>query len=517
MVDKSAEACTRCHQAGSPLERLAMKERTRVFRAGSGEPRMLGVINPIYNQPSCWTAACHVHSRAQTVLGVLDVTLPLALVERDILRGQAGIVVFSVTATAALAVIVAAVFRRWVDEPVEELLEATRRVAGGDLAYRIQPRSDDELGELARSFDDMTRRLSEARLQLFQSDKLASLGRLAAGVAHEINNPLTGVLTYASFLVKRTADRPELQEDLKVIVRETIRSREIVKSLLDFSRQSVPRKAEADLNAIIARAAGSVENQFAAAHVRLALDLAEGLPRAAVDSNQMQQVFINLFVNAADAMAPKGGTVAVSSAARTLSPVGTMPIKAALCPKRHSLLDPEVKVGGKPSIRVKVRANGSEGLAYLDPVYGKAGHRHAGSLESAAPALFSCPECSLSLMKEGASCPACGAGVYTFESPPKGMVEGCARKGCLWQRWEAVDGSGQTEFIEVRVSDTGSGIPKENLDRIFEPFFTTKGQKGNGLGLAVIWGIVDNHNGTISVESEVGSGTSFLVRIPVKV
>ncbi|MCK7523445.1 MAG: HAMP domain-containing protein [Ignavibacteriales bacterium] len=121
----------------------------------------------------------------------------------------------------------------------------------GNLNYTIKDLGEDEIGKLGQSFNNMTKKLSEARMQLFQSDKMASLGRLAAGVAHEINNPLTGVLTYSSFLLKRTKDNPEFQEDLKVIVRETLRSREIVKSLLDFARQSVPKKSSADINEII--------------------------------------------------------------------------------------------------------------------------------------------------------------------------------------------------------------------------------------------------------------------------
>ncbi len=124
----------------------------------------------------------------------------------------------------------------------------------------------------------MTRKLSEARMQLFQSDKMASLGRLAAGVAHEINNPLTGVLTYSSFLLKRTQDQPDIQDDLKVIVRETIRSREIVKSLLDFARQSVPKKSEADINEIIERAVSVVQNQLSLNNVELVKNLDPHLP-----------------------------------------------------------------------------------------------------------------------------------------------------------------------------------------------------------------------------------------------
>ena len=90
------------------------------------------------------------------------------------------------------------------------------------------------------------------------------------------------------------------------------------------------------------------------------------------------------------------------------------------------------------------------------------------------------------------------------------------REGCGWHRWEQVDTEWSDEFVEVRVKDDGCGIPETQIPKLFEPFATTKGQKGTGLGLAVTWGIVDNHNGTIKVESEVGVGTSFIVRIPVK-
>ena len=126
---------------------------------------------------------------------------------------------------------------------------------------------------LDESFNNMTKKLAEARMQLFQSDKMASLGRLAAGVAHEINNPLTGVLTYSSFLLKRTKNNPEIQEDLNVIVRETLRSREIVKSLLDFARQSVPKKSDADINEIIDKSISVIENQLSINKVKLVKEL----------------------------------------------------------------------------------------------------------------------------------------------------------------------------------------------------------------------------------------------------
>jgi two-component system, NtrC family, sensor kinase len=517
LVDKKAESCYMCHSVGQPLQRLEMKDRTRVFRVHPDSPRTLGIINPIYNTRSCSQAACHAHPRAQVILGVLDVTLPLAVVDEDIRRGQVEVIIFAIVAILALSLIIGLLVTRWVAMPVRALVAATRHVAGGDLNYVIPETRDDELGMLARSFNNMTHKLSEARLQLFQSDKLASLGRLAAGVAHEINNPLTGVLTYSSFLLKRTKDQPEVQEDLKVIVRETIRCREIVKSLLDFARQSVPKKNPADINEIIGHAALVVENQLALNHVRLVKELGADVPALTVDANQMQQVFINLFVNATDAIGPDdgGGTITVTTSRLTLSPVGITQIKKAQCPKRHSLINSEVRIDGKPSIRIKVQSNGNEGFIYRDPIYGKTRHQFGIAPEVTKATKVTCPECGTSLLVDGAACPDCGSPVFAFEVPPKGMVEGCTSRECTWQRWADVDQSGARDFVEMRIRDTGGGIAPEEIPRIFEPFYTTKGQKGTGLGLAVIWGIIDNHDGTIVVESALGAGTTFVIRIPV--
>ncbi len=306
-VDKNAESCYACHSADRPLERLPIADRTRVFQVHPDSARMLGVINPINNEEACWSAPCHVHPEQQTVLGVLDVTLPLNEVDRTIQSSRIEMVWFALSAVVALSIIIGFFVERWVDTPVTALLKATQQVADGNLAYRIKSTRHDELGKLARSFNNMTDKLSEARLQLFQSDKLASLGRLAAGVAHEINNPLTGVLTYSSFLLKRTANQPEIQDDLKVIVRETLRSREIVKSLLDFARQSVPKKSEANLHEIIDRAIEVAHNQLTLRHVELVKSIDASLPRVTLDANQIQQVFINLIVNGIDAMVEKAG------------------------------------------------------------------------------------------------------------------------------------------------------------------------------------------------------------------
>lgn len=515
MVDKRAESCYACHAEDKPLEQISITERTRIFRIHPDSNRVIGVISPIYNEKSCWQSDCHAHPENQKVLGVLDVSISLQDVDNTIIKSEWEIVLFAVIAVLAVGLLIGFFVRRWVSLPVNDLLAGTLQVSAGNLNYAIKDLGKDEIGKLGQSFNNMTRKLSEARMQLFQSDKMASLGRLAAGVAHEINNPLTGVLTYSSFLLKRTKDNPEFQDDLKVIVRETLRSREIVKSLLDFARQSVPKKSSADINEIISKAISVIENQLTLNKVKIETHAEPNLPNLTVDANQMQQVFINLFVNASDAIGKNGGNINVNSRRISLSPYGSTQIKKAACPKRHSLMDNEFKIDGLPSIKVKVMTDNREGLVHLDPVYGK--HRNSFNLDFKVgkESKFLCPDCNSSLVKQDKVCPECGSPVLVFEVEGQGTYEVCSAEKTDWEKWEFVDEAGLKEYIEIRIADTGCGIRNEDLPKIFDPFFSTKGQKGNGLGLAVIWGIIDNHNGTINVESEVGKGTTFIIRLPL--
>ena len=514
MVDQNAEACYGCHTANEPLERLPMEDRVRVYESPQDSSRILGIINPIYNEASCWEADCHVHPAEQKVLGVLDVKLSLKDVDAQIASSELRSIVFALIAIALLSLIIGIFVRKWIEKPVNELVNATEQVGTGNLNYVIKDLGTDELGLLAKSFNNMTRKLTDARMQLFQSDKMASMGRLAAGVAHEINNPLTAVLTYSSFLLKRVND-PELQEDLKVIVRETKRSREIVKSLLDFARQSVPKKSNANINEIINNTVAVVENQLSMKHIQLEKYLEENIPLFKIDSNQMQQVFINLLVNASDSVQEKDGKISVSTKLVALSPYGTLQIKNAVCSKRHSLMDDEIKIDGKPSIKLKIVQNGNEGFVNLDPIYGKSRDRYNLGIKPNEHMQISCPKCNISVIDKEAKCPECNGTVFLFEVPPRGIFEGCINPKCDWQRWKFVDEAGIRDYVEIKIADNGSGISKEDLPRIFEPFYSTKGQKGTGLGLAVIWGIIDNHDGTINVESESGKGTNFLILLPL--
>jgi len=199
-----------------------------------------------------------------------------------------------------------------------------------------------------------------------------------------------------------------------------------------------------------------------------------------------------------------------------LAPQGVAQVKLACCPKGHNLITNDFKIDGLSAIRVKARYQGEEGFMMFDPLYGRNRNHFDLAVKARTEVEVLCPECGVSLLEEQGKCEKCGSRILSFVVPSRGEFEACVSKECDWQRWLAVDSAGHQEYAELSVSDTGTGISKENLAKIFEPFFTTKGQKGTGLGLAVIWGIIDNHDGTISVESEPGIGTTFRIRVPLK-
>jgi len=335
VVDRTAEQCFACHAQSAPLTRLNRRDRARIFKDRQGH-RVLGVIQPIANSPECSNAACHVHPPSQTVLGVVDADLSLAAADEQVAAHQAALTWFLAGAIAFGCG--AAVLFMWivVYRPVKTLIAGTHRVAGGDLEYRLPIHSEDELGDLAASFNKMTGevagvqskieeqvRRKTAELEsihktLLRSEKMASIGKLAATVAHEINNPLFGILTYARLVLRDVQRRDipareELVEQLQTIERESKRCGELVKNLLTFSRQAPSHREPNSLNTVVHRAVLLVQHKLAMQNVELTESLAEDLPRAECDANQIQQVVLVLMVNAGEAMA-KGGKLEVSTA-----------------------------------------------------------------------------------------------------------------------------------------------------------------------------------------------------------
>jgi len=195
---------------------------------------------------------------------------------------------------------------------LQKLLDATRRISHGELSHRIDisdPRGS-EFNELGTAFNTMTQNLHLSQRQLVQSAKLAAIGELATNIAYEVNNPLTGVLGYCGLLLKADDIPADRKEYLKTIERETLRAREILKNLLDFSRRKPPRLVKTDLSTIMLDTIPLVKGQARLSNVEIVTACPSGLPQAAMDADEMRQVFVNIINNAFFAM-PKGGTLTV--------------------------------------------------------------------------------------------------------------------------------------------------------------------------------------------------------------
>ena len=413
-VDKRAESCYACHAADQPIVRPNLTSRSRVFERDGH--RTLGVIRPIYNEASCASASCHVHPASQRVLGVVDVSVSLTEIDRSLGALQAATVTIGSFAVFAFGLVVTLFLRANVMQPVARLLAATRRIASGDLTYQVPVQSRGELAALERAFNDMARSLAQARAerlelleslerqveertnelrraqaQLVQSEKLSSLGRLAASIAHEINNPLAGILTYSKLIIRTFEGSSDPQaaaavKQLRLVQRETERCSAIVRNLLDFARERPLTLKDISVNQVVEEALVLVGNQARLANVAIEKRLGD-VPPVRADFGQIRQAIINLIINACDAM-PQGGRLTLETA-----------------------------------------ADGASGL------------------------------------------------------------------------------------VEVRVSDTGCGIPADVLPRVLDPFFTTK-DKGTGLGLSVVYGIVERHGGSLDIASQVGVGTTVTIRLP---
>jgi two-component system NtrC family sensor kinase len=290
---------------------------------------------------------------------------------------------------------------RGISRSINTLVTASREVARGNLDAKVEITSDEEeLYELADAFNSMASALKKrdeqlkafARSRIKESERLALIGQLAAGVAHELNNPLQGIVAYSHLLLEKIPCEDPVAGSVEKIVNQADRCRDIIRGLLDFSRQRKPQKTISDVNQILQECVSLVEKQVLFHNIQIERYLQEDLPPIFIDSSQMQQVFMNMIINAAEAM---------------------------------------------------------DGNGRLQ----------------------------------------------------------------LTTRLDSVENS-----VDVIFTDTGHGIRKEDMKRLFDPFFTTKEVgHGTGLGLAISYGIVREHRGNITVESEVGRGTTFIISLPAKV
>ena len=339
-VDTKAEACVACHDSDKALSAIPEKHRSRLFRDSDGV-LTLGRIQPIQNSPACSTAPCHAHPPSQSVLGVLDLKMPVGFIEDRRAESETSTLLAALLMALLGGLVTALLINRFVRGPVRRLAEGTRRIAAGDLSERVDVTTGDEIGELACAFNVMTDYLSaaerqkqqwEAELerkvekktaelgmaqkQLSHMEKMASLGKLAATVAHELNNPLAGILVYAKLVARElnelpngAADNKEVLRYLEVISQETSRCGDIVRNLLSFARQQEGQLSEQRLSQVVERALLIVHHHLELANITLEQELSDE-DELVCDPGQIQQALVALLVNAVEAM-PDGGELTV--------------------------------------------------------------------------------------------------------------------------------------------------------------------------------------------------------------
>jgi len=340
-VEKEAEQCCFCHTAQQAKGTIPKENRIRYLRSESGD-RILGLINPIENSKSCSEASCHAHDPEKKLLGLIDIKMSL----RDVDASARGTRVTVLLISAVLALITALLFRgsirRIIQRPISELIQGTQEVAAMNLEYGIPVRSRDELGYLSQSFNKMTqelkrsnesirewsetledkvqektKELERAQAHLILVEKMASLGKLAGVVAHEINNPMAGILTYAKLSIKNLSNSPnenaigDTVENLKVIRDEAKRCGDIVKNLLAFSKKSYGEMSKQDLRPILDRSLELARHSVKTKNITLKQEIMTDNTLLYCDAAAMQQMFLVFLMNAIEAVPSDGGEVAV--------------------------------------------------------------------------------------------------------------------------------------------------------------------------------------------------------------
>jgi len=315
--------------------------------------------------------------------------------------GVLGLLVGSASAT---------LLARRMTRPIQALTQGVGAVGRGDLTQRIEVTSRDELGQLSAAFNEMTAQLARVRdleERLRRADRLAGLGTMAAGIAHDIRNPLTSILIFSQ-LMSLHHDDPDVRAKFdRVVPRELERVQAVIEDMMELARSSTLHLEPTNLNEVLAQVLELYEGQATAQDIKISREFAPDLPVCMADRKRLHRCFSNLIANGIQAMAT-GGELGVRT---SLVPVA-----------RFSDLQAEIFASG----------------------------------------------------------------------PPNGSA------------------------IRVVISDTGQGIPPDRLSRIFDPFYTTK-EKGLGLGMAITHRIVEDHKGSIDVQSQVGLGTTFTFYLPVSV
>ncbi|MGQ9647757.1 MAG: ATP-binding protein [Thermodesulfobacteriota bacterium] len=366
----------------------------------------------LFGKVPVFSYAFPLKDRAGKSMGGVTILQYTSFMEEDIRKAKRDIFIMMLLVIGGTVALVLFATRRWVTMPISQLMRGIKEMAKGDLDTRIDLGRGDELSELGKAFNQMAGDLKKAQEQLIregevklelernlrQSEKLATIGQLASGLAHEIGTPLNIISGRAELMKRRLEDKQGLEKNLDVILNQTERITKIIQQLLGFVRKKKPEQRPLHLSPLVETTLDFLDPQIQRQKIRLVKELKDQLPPVTGDPDQLQQVFLNLILNAIQSM-PQGGDLRLVATRRSIS---------------------------------------KEGLE-----------------ESERP------------------------------------------------------------YVEIRVEDTGIGMEREVVENIFSPFFTTKEkEKGTGLGLTVSQGIIQDHEGWVEVESEVGKGSVFKVYLP---
>ncbi|MBX7150003.1 HAMP domain-containing histidine kinase [bacterium] len=342
-VNMHADACVMCHKENQTFAQVPLTERIRVYT--TDRHRLLGLINPIENEPECYNGSCHAHAAEQKLLGVLDVVVSVDQLDRTIEANTQTIIIASMLALVVIALCIALFITFYLNKPIHEITAGLEKLGHGQLTHKIPVRSQDELGEMAKEFNDMSFKLDQAYKeikdwsetlnekvqqkteelkkiygQVIQIEKLASLGKLSATVAHELNNPLEGILTYSKLIAKKLSklqqngEYEKILEYLYLIADESSRCGKIVKDLLLFSHRDDEQFIECDAAAIVEKCATLLNHHFEIHNITFEKKITVPLTLMC-NPQKIEQALIALMMNAIEAM-PAGGRLTAEIAQR---------------------------------------------------------------------------------------------------------------------------------------------------------------------------------------------------------
>ncbi|MCP4613378.1 MAG: HAMP domain-containing protein, partial [Planctomycetes bacterium] len=247
------------------------------------------------------------------IIGILYVGV---LEEKYLDIEQQTIVVFLTIALigALISMALSYFVARTISGSIDKLAAASQEVTHGNLDVRVEIRSNDELQDLADAFNTMACTLKTrdeqvkdfTKSRIMESERLALIGQLAAGVAHEVNNPLQGIVTYSHLLLEKVSSEDPMRNSLQKIANQSDRCRTIIRGLLDFARQRKPHKVLANINPILQECVSLVEKQSIFHNIQIVKDFEQDLPKTRIDPSQIQQVFMSMLINAAEAIEGKG-------------------------------------------------------------------------------------------------------------------------------------------------------------------------------------------------------------------